>query len=229
MKPVQDKLDDAYLNGEKNAYNNILRECIKYIGYDSDTSRLLEMEIKLSQVKDKLIEICEVLGDDVDLKKLDVFDIADKHILPIVESLQTQQKIKTSSSTQRNLFNFWKFMLNHPQARESEKYLKPISQRLKEGHTFAQLSHAICGLSLSKYHIDNGYTHIYYALRDDKQVLMMINVADKNGVTEEKAETQYEWFVERFNSGHDIKELIKLKDTKISKRSVNPKTGEELL
>lgn len=229
MKSQEERIEEAYMRGHESAYNSILRECVKMLGYDSDLSKMLETQIVLANVKTKLIEICEALGDDADLTNLHPFDIADKHILPLVQSSQIQKKIKTTSTIKMNLFNFWKFMLNHPQARESDKYLKPIDQRIKQGYTAVQLAQAICGLSLSRHHIENGYTHSHYAFKDDKQVIMMINVAVKNGVTEEIAEKQFNWFIEKFNSGYDIKELINMKDAKIQKKSVNPRTGEELL
>jgi len=232
MKPVEDRIDESYTLGRTDAYNDILRKCVQMLGYELDISKLLELQVKLITIKKKLVEIAEELGDDADLSNLDEFDIADKHILPIVLSMKIQQKVKIVSSSQRNLFDFWRFMLNHPQARESEKYLKPIVQRLKEGYTIPQLSQAIYGLSLSKYHLENGYTHIHYALKDDRQILMMVQTAKKSNITEEDAEKLYNWFIERKLSGRDIKELISIKDKQTSTqstKSTNPKTGEKLL
>lgn len=72
---------------------------------------------------------------------------------------------KTLSSEVDEIFLFWQARLRHPQAKLTQERKKAIEKVLKTGYTVTQLKLAITGLSISEFHIDQGYDDITYAFR----------------------------------------------------------------
>lgn len=52
-----------------------------------------------------------------------------------------------------DVFDFWKFKLNHPQSKLDDKRKKAIGKALKIGYTVEELKNAVLGCSMSDYHM----------------------------------------------------------------------------
>ena len=85
---------------------------------------------------------------------------------PLTSKVINKLITKTLSSDVDEIFLFWQARLRHPQSKLSPKRKKAIEQALKNGYTVTQLKHAITGLSLSEFHMAEGFDDITYAFRD---------------------------------------------------------------
>ncbi|MGB4825630.1 MAG: hypothetical protein WBP82_12095, partial [Leuconostoc mesenteroides] len=104
------------------------------------------------------------------------------------------------------IYEFWKWVTNHPQSKISEKFLKMIIARLKEDYTDGQLAHSIYGLLPRKENPEmNKFDGIKYVFGDSEKVDRMISDAIKSGYTEKLAEDEFDDFCQALEHQEDIK------------------------
>lgn len=120
----------------------------------------------------------------------------------------------------RHLFAFWRHLTGHKRSQLQDRYAKMIIDRLKNGYTAGQIAWGIVGLTYSDYHTNNSYDHIQYVVRDSGKLDRLCQVAEKHNITLEAAETSFNSFVNKVESGEVVETITKV--------GVNPATGNTL-
>lgn len=149
-------------------------------------------------------------------KKLDVLDYEPFLALLLFQIKSLRPELPKTEYKQNviQLFNFWKVVTNHPRSAAADKWLKMISERLKDGYSVEYCAKAILGISYSSHHNgDNGvkYDGVKYIFGDTEKLDRMADIAELHGETNFTAEAK----------------LIKFNQTgKFDfNRAVNPSTG----
>lgn len=147
-------------------------------------------------------------------------------IVEIEKIVEKQVKVRTIKlddtwiGVARNLFNFWKYLTGHSKSNLQDKYAKMIIDRLKDEYTPGQIAHGIIGLTYSDYHKTNNYDHIQYVVRDTGKLDRLIDLAKKQKITLEHAQTAFDEFIRKTEAGEDLEPIAKI--------AVNPNTGKTL-
>lgn len=174
------------------------------------------LEAEISYSKEILQDICEHFAIDWD-DTLSVPEILCDKLLPELKKTSAY-KNKNYIPIAKRLFEIWRRVLKKPRSNYKDDDLRMIIRLLRSGYSEAQVVQGIIGLSRSEHHIQNGYYHIYYAVRSTNQLEMMIHKADKLGFTEERCEARLQEFIK--NPG----EFGKATDNGY----VNPSTGRSI-
>ncbi len=111
---------------------------------------------------------------------------------PQEQEQEQEKEIKTSSRSATpsrdngsEIGLVWNhFADRHPKAVLDEKRRKIIGARLKAGYTVEQLTTAIDGLHLSRWHVEKGNLTIEYGLRNAQQIEKLIDIAETPGHAE---------------------------------------------
>lgn len=119
--------------------------------------------------------------------------------------------------------------MKKPNSHDSETYIKKLIDRLKDGYSHIQLAHAIIGLTVDKWHVQNKLLHVEYAIRSGEKIDKLIDSAESRGINEQKVEQRYDWFCDRLTEGKSIQQIIIEYDKNgNNNNNLNPNTGAKL-
>lgn len=216
--------------------NYILDELVRIVNDNSDifNSKRIDTGERRGAIL-LLRKVCEKIGDNDWPDNLDLRDIIDKHLLSHLEKKKVRRKAepksKEFSKYEESVFNFWKYIFQSVRSKISDKYAQLINDRIKEGYSETDIVKAIVGLRLSKYHYDNSFTHISYAIGDSKKLERMLLILEKSGFEKDRTVKYiYTKFLALLETT-DINTVIKNKVNEINfddQKKVNPKTGASL-
>lgn len=120
------------------------------------------------------------------------------------------------------LFEFWKWVTNHPKSNISDKYLRMIINRLKENYSDYQVAQAILGILSRKGQKDfEKYDTLNYIIKDSARLDMMVKDAEKMGFNIDKAGNEFYEFSKKFDSNEKI-------EPRSTVDIINPNTGSKL-
>lgn len=154
-----------------------------------------------------------------------------EEVVQVVKEVKTRtynlEKFGQSAiATAKEIFQFWRWIVNKPRAQESNKFLKMICDRLSEKYTIGDCAQACFGMVKRKANPDmSKYDDLQYIFGDSARMNRMISDAESIGWDNNKAFEKFEEIISKIEMSESLPAPPKL-DTSVK---INVSTGAELL